>query len=557
MMKKLLIFLAALMLLASSALAEIGIEETLPLGRSVSLCKATNCYVTRLEDGYVLLDAYGNRLSAAYGNMSVQQYGKYLEVQNVSMSESLNCLGLLDAAGKEILPLAYGDFGFFGDDWVLAYVLEPATGDVGEYKDSKGNKYIVGHTDVVYKGQIIGTLTRDDYIKSYTTGVRGSYLFIKVASNHVYWLDGNFNRLDVTEAEYASISEYTSSYKTGVIHNPTQTAAFVPGCTLTADQVDQKVWFDEKHDQLLDLQGNVIASGLPYDYAYFRGDYLAVQKDGLDGIIGLDGREIVPPMYKEISTSLNSELFGSGYNAVVDEKGCLSFFNTKGQVTAAVDYELSYSDYKGFNYNAPIIAVSNMGKYIIITATHGELPEKYEDFRVGNEKQAIIAVMKDGSWGCIDMAGNTVIPFEHRNAPEISNDGTLVSAQTNDRQYVIYRLGGSSDISPAANWTETRQSGGEDAAPVLNEGAWECSCGGISTGKFCPECGSPKPADEGWTCSCGAVNKGKFCAECGAKRPAGTPVYQCDKCGWKPADPTKAPRFCPECGDPFDENDMQ
>ena len=86
---------------------------------------------------------------------------------------------------------------------------------------------------------------------------------------------------------------------------------------------------------------------------------------------------------------------------------------------------------------------------------------------------------------------------------------------------------------------------------------WKCSCGAIATGKFCPECGSPKPADDGWTCRCGAVNKGKFCSECGAKRPAGAPVYQCDKCGWKPADPSKAPRFCPECGDPFDENDMK
>ena len=87
---------------------------------------------------------------------------------------------------------------------------------------------------------------------------------------------------------------------------------------------------------------------------------------------------------------------------------------------------------------------------------------------------------------------------------------------------------------------------------------WKCpACGTMATGKFCPECGAKKPADDGWTCSCGAVNKGKFCAECGAKRPAGAPVYQCDKCGWKPADPTKAPRFCPECGDPFDENDVK
>ena len=85
---------------------------------------------------------------------------------------------------------------------------------------------------------------------------------------------------------------------------------------------------------------------------------------------------------------------------------------------------------------------------------------------------------------------------------------------------------------------------------------WKCSCGAVVTGKFCTECGSPKPAGDGWTCACGAVNKGKFCAECGAKKPSGIPQYRCDKCGWQPEDPTKAPRFCPECGDPFDSGDL-
>lgn len=52
----------------------------------------------------------------------------------------------------------------------------------------------------------------------------------------------------------------------------------------------------------------------------------------------------------------------------------------------------------------------------------------------------------------------------------------------------------------------------------MRPASWTCVCGNINTGKFCSECGTPRPSEE-WTCSCGNVNKGNFCSECGKPRP--------------------------------------
>ncbi|MBQ7505083.1 MAG: SPFH domain-containing protein [Ruminococcus sp.] len=103
---------------------------------------------------------------------------------------------------------------------------------------------------------------------------------------------------------------------------------------------------------------------------------------------------------------------------------------------------------------------------------------------------------------------------------------------------------------------QPQQQAPQQQAPA--QGGWKCpSCGAQAQGKFCPECGTKKPAEQkGWTCSCGAVNLGKFCQECGSKKPADAPLYRCDKCGWEPKDPKNPPKFCPECGDPFDDNDI-
>lgn len=73
-------------------------------------------------------------------------------------------------------------------------------------------------------------------------------------------------------------------------------------------------------------------------------------------------------------------------------------------------------------------------------------------------------------------------------------------------------------------------------------GSWTCSCGAVSQGKFCTNCGSKKPEPAGsWTCSCGAANTGNFCTNCGGRKPNdGTWICNCGT--------QNTGNFCTNCG---------
>ena len=97
----------------------------------------------------------------------------------------------------------------------------------------------------------------------------------------------------------------------------------------------------------------------------------------------------------------------------------------------------------------------------------------------------------------------------------------------------LFQIGAQQQATPPA----------PDAAPA-SPNTWACGCGAVNVGKFCMECGAPKPSPAGsWTCSCGSVNTGRFCPECGSPRPE-TAEWTCS-CG-----AVNTGKFCMECGRP-------
>lgn len=93
----------------------------------------------------------------------------------------------------------------------------------------------------------------------------------------------------------------------------------------------------------------------------------------------------------------------------------------------------------------------------------------------------------------------------------------------------------------------TAAAAGAAGAAAAESSTWKCECGAQNTGRFCQNCGKPKPQPQPsaeWTCECGAQNSGRFCQNCGKPKPQTGP-WKCPDCGTD-----NSGRFCQNCGKP-------
>ena len=121
-----------------------------------------------------------------------------------------------------------------------------------------------------------------------------------------------------------------------------------------------------------------------------------------------------------------------------------------------------------------------------------------------------------------------------------------IAAAQADAMRAAAKNEGAGPVMAFAGMNMAQQAGGMNAANLFN----------VAQQQQQQQQQAPPPQQQAatWTCVCGAANSGRFCTQCGKPKPQGA-AWRCDKCGWQPQDPNNVPRFCPNCGDPFNEQD--
>ena len=484
---------------------------------------------------YYLIDADGQRItSEPYVSINTSSSHPFFVVK-VASDDGMHCSGLIDIEGKTLIPPQYDDIEVFSERWYAGINLTPSTADEKDYtftnySTNEKTFWRIDTVDFYYRGALAGTLTRSDYGDS-STVAHGDYICVKNRANENIYYNKYMQRSPVP-AEYSS--EFVSVRYNGTYANQHQGSgqmAFVPGCTLTADEVDKAYNYD--HGIMYNLDGSIaFAPKQNYDSIRdYHGDYAIVSMNSKKGLIDKMGNEIIPLEYDDLG-NYEDEYLKYGYISAVKD-GKFGFVDASGRPTTPFTYASDIVNSRG-----TFASIKNLdGKYIVISAAVGEFPEHYAEVSFGSSYGSLAFVAQNDykQYSLIDLYGNTIIPFGDEYRYIYVNAGHVAYASKGNRQYEVFHL----DDAPAS-------SSAAPAAPMVNSvNPADFQAAAANSSAASPAASSA--GDGTWTCASGhAGNTGKFCTECGAPKPEAPKASFCTNCGHKFEG--EVPKFCPDCG---------
>lgn len=441
----------------------------------------------------------------------------------VREAEGINVKAILDADGKEISTEYYGWVDGLTDRWALGLVMEDAASE--PYDHYVG--YRVKQADIYYRDKLLCSLDRAQYKAGFYC--YGDYLYLPDAV-----VDCNGVRTEITDEDYAyyrSFEYVWHSDRQAYWHWGSGQYAFVPGCTLTSDEVESALMYDGRGN-IIDLQGNILFnSALLKDSSR---KVLPLSQDKYFSMTGnvfgqaaewylFDVQGNVIAAGQDIGDRYDpTSILASGYQIYVDFDGFLRYSDAQGNAGCEFTLRSTAATEDSVNYNLPFIFYQNTetGKYTVISAAAGKLSVEFDevmpyDHRGWAAGSRILGVKQNGKVGAIDMYGNTVIPFEYESIM-MSEDGTMAVLDTKD-SYVVYRI----------EYVDGAAAGAAEAERQAEEAVAD--------------------ADSDWHCdACDRENDMNFCPGCGAARPE---EMTCEGCGYERPDVGYI--FCPNCGQKF------
>ena len=282
------------------------------------------------------------------------------------------------------------------------------------------------------------------------------------------------------------------------------------------------------------------------------------------GEIGLLGnRKLVDGnLCKNCAKKLSPFLTDRRQSTVEEIRSHLAYREQNKRVLLAMNPTRSY----GRGYTKILIA-ENQG-YFLVTRDSNYIPHNPDVFSVSQVISARPTVHENRTELYHHDREGRRVPYNPRRYQVDYRFDLTIELNTPFCNHIEFELSGDRPDSPLSSLYRALENDAVELMNYLNPANYA----GFAATAMVPGSASPAPAapaapaanpvqlevepalDPGqWKCECGQINNGKFCTNCGTKKPA---IYRCDKCGWMPADPQNLPKFCPNCGDPFNEEDI-